>query len=749
MVSNEIPDQHSILETCASLCSAQPSSVFDIGDLVLQLYGERENDISGLASFFIEVLVRARDEMQELQAPKDECLPETSRFNGPLQLLAVILSKSTALLDNVRVTGENDLSVVKAILDFLREWRSRVKRAPADAISTPFVPKVVDSCLLSLASAFEVNYKPVFKHKFKKDKKPVENEDLAESPLELAASKVSELLPPVDQPTGDSMAEATTVALDVLRYSTRNFGSSQYHQIEKDDSASSYVPCPASSTEAALELLKTVCKHRKCAELILAEQGHQIILHLPAVLSSQSLDSLVSAILRHLVEEPSVLQAAMEASIRSTMTRKAGGIFNYSPSKDQAISLRQFMVSFSSLACRDSETFISAMKSTCTFKKEGKKILVSLSKPQEPEKNNEQAGGTPTGKPSSSKCAQKISPAKKQSKKIASCILNIVDALIGRMLSLVHYMKLLVDTGNKNSLETRRKIITHLGISEEKEDSCESYILSQQALCLSTMTELLQSFSGCVSAFLRRDADPIKAWMSEDVDTWLESIVGNNAKKDKMTKRSKGKDASTNLGTESESMCFLVAQIIGNQISHNFDLPIALRDNVSRQACYLLSILSQRSLEGQKRVILQITRILTAWSHDSSSSQTAKDFRNIGNSSRKEVTRDIEGALTLLSFLILSQWRTEEIIKQQNGLIDAFLESGIVKTLADILPNLQLQGTGIERNKMLATVLIRSLEKLTSVCLRKEQSITDTGGESDLNQFMSHLNQSRCELSVA
>jgi hypothetical protein len=545
------------------------------------------------------------------------------------------------------------------------------------------------------------------------------------------------------------MVEAATVALHVLRYSTQYFESKNYPQIGKDNSASSYAPCPSSSTEAALELLKTVCKHRKCAELVLAEQGHQIILHLPAALSSQSVDSLVSAILRHLVEEPTVLQAAMEASIRSTMTRKAGGIFNFNSSKDQPISLRQFMVSFSSLACRNSEIFISAMKSTCTFKKEGKKILVSLSKPQEPEKNNDQAGVTPPGKPSSSKCAQKVSPAKKQSKKIASCILNIVDALIGRMLSLVHYIKLLVDTGSKNAFETRKKIINRLGISEEKEASCESYILSQQALCLSTMTELLQSFSGCVSAFLRRDADPVKAWMSEDVDTWLECIVGSDSKKDKVAKRSKGKDASTSLGAESESMCFLVSQIIGNQISQNVALPVALRDNVSRQACYLLITLSQRSLEGQKRVVHQITRILTSWSHDSSSPQTPKDFRNIDNVSRKEVTSDVEGALTLLSFLISSQWRTEEIIKQQTGLIDAFLESGIVKTLADILPNVQLQGTGMERNKILATVIIRSLERLTSGCLRKEQSITDAGDESDLNQFMSHLSQSRCELSIA
>jgi hypothetical protein len=154
-------------------------------------------------------------------------------------------------------------------------------------------------------------------------------------------------------------------------------------------------------------------------------------------------------------------------------------------------------------------------------------------------------------------------------------------------------------------------------------------------------------------------------------------------------------------------------------------------------------------LEGQKRVVHQITRILTSWSHDSSSPQTPKDFRNIDNVSRKEVTSDVEGALTLLSFLISSQWRTEEIIKQQTGLIDAFLESGIVKTLADILPNVQLQGTGMERNKILATVIIRSLERLTSACLRKEQSITDAGDESDLNQFMSHLSQSRCELSIA
>eukprot|EP00890_Picochlorum_soloecismus_P001249 jgi/Picsp_1/2124/NSC_05589-R1_ubiquitin-protein ligase 1 len=742
LISNQIPDQNGILEVCASLCSVHSSSVFDIGELILQLYGERDDDINHLASFFIDLLGRARAEMQDLEALREGCFGEMSRFNGPLQLLAVILTKSTALLDKSR--SQNKF-IIEAILNFLREWRNLVKRTPASAQSIPLVPKAVDSCLLSLASAFECHYKPLFVQKLRSDKDPVEDGALAQSPLELAASKVSELLPPVDQSSADSMTEAATVALDVLRCSIL-YVESPHLQLGKDDSENSYMPCPRSSTEAALELLKTVCKHRKSAELVLSEQGHQTILHLPAVLTSQPVDNLISAILRHLVEEPSVLQAAMEASIRSTMTKK-GGIFNYSSGKDQPIPLRQFMASFSSLACRNSEIFISAMKSTCTFKKEGKKILVSLSKPQEAEKNNDQAGVTPPGKPSSSKCVQTISSAKKQNKKIASCILNVVDALIGRMLCLVRCMKLLVDTGSKNPLETRREIINQLGISEDKEASSESYILSQQILCLSTMTELLQCFSGCVSAFLRRDADPIKNWTNEDPDAWLQSFFGSYSKKDKFAKRSKGKekDTSTNLGLESESRCFLVAQIIGHQISHNFALPAALRENVSRQACYLLSTLSQRSLEGQKRVIHQITRILTSWSHDKSSPQPRKDFRNIDKTSGKEVTANVEGALSLLSFLILSQWRTEEIIKQQNGLIDAFLESGIVKILADILPNMQMQlnGTGMERNKILATVLIRTLEKLTSVCLRKQQAITEPGGESDLSHFMSHLNQSR------
>jgi len=744
-MSNRIPDQKDILEICAALCSVNSSSVFDVSELVLQLYGERSNDITQLDSFFIDLLVRATGEMQDLGALKAACFGETSRFNGPLQLLAVILTKSTAFLERVRV---RDKSIIDAILSFLREWRSLVKRTPGSDLSFPLVPKAVDSCLLSLASAFESHYKPLSVQKPRTDKAPVGDDALTVSPIEIAASRICELLPPVDQSVADNMAEAATVALDVLRYSIQYVESSPHPQSGKDDLENSYLPCPRSSTEAALELLKTVCKHRKSAELVLSEQGHQVILHLPASLSSQPVDHLISAILRHLVEEPSVLQAAMEASIRSTMTRK-GGIFSYSSGKDQHIPLRQFMASFSSLACRNPEVFISAMKSICTFKKEGKKILISLSKPQE-EKNNEQAGVTPPGNPSSSKCAQKISPAKRQSKKIASCILNVVDALIGRMLCLVRCMKLLMDTGSKNASETRKKIINQLGVSEEKESSSESYILSQQVLCLSTMTELLQSFSGCVSAFLRRDADPMKSWMIEDVDTWLQAFSSNNSKKDKFIKRSKGKEkeASTNIGLESESVCFLIAQIIGNQISHKFALPVSLKENVSRQACYMLSTVSQRSLEGQKRVIQQITRILTSWSHGRSSSQPLKGFRNVDNAIKKEVTTDVEGALTLLSFLILSQWRTEDIIKQQNCLIDAFLDSGIIKVLADILPNIQLNGTGMERNVIQATVLIRSLEKLTSVCLRKQQSITDPGDGSELNQFMTHLNESRCELRV-
>ncbi len=58
---------------------------------------------------------------------------------------------------------------------------------------------------------------------------------------------------------------------------------------------------------------------------VLAARGPRLILGLPAAALRAELEPAVSAIFRHLLEDPLTLQAAMEAEIRNVLSSWAGG----------------------------------------------------------------------------------------------------------------------------------------------------------------------------------------------------------------------------------------------------------------------------------------------------------------------------------------------------------------------------------------------------------------------------------------
>ena len=52
---------------------------------------------------------------------------------------------------------------------------------------------------------------------------------------------------------------------------------------------------------------------------VLREKGHRLILDLPVSALGPELEPYMTALMRHILEDPATLQAAMEAEIRSTL----------------------------------------------------------------------------------------------------------------------------------------------------------------------------------------------------------------------------------------------------------------------------------------------------------------------------------------------------------------------------------------------------------------------------------------------
>ncbi|DBB00800.1 TPA: hypothetical protein ACH3X1_000730 [Trebouxia sp. C0004] len=123
-------------------------------------------------------------------------------------------------------------------------------------------------------------------------------------------------------------------------------------------------PQPASSTQAVVQVLARVTKSHKVALKVLAARGPRLILEMPGACFLPEHEPYVSAIFRHILEDPVTLQAAMEAEIRNTLSARglhadaAGG-------SSAAMPVRQFLSTISPVIAREPAVFVEAMANTC------------------------------------------------------------------------------------------------------------------------------------------------------------------------------------------------------------------------------------------------------------------------------------------------------------------------------------------------------------------------------------------------
>lgn len=84
-------------------------------------------------------------------------------------------------------------------------------------------------------------------------------------------------------------------------------------------------PDPRSTCHAVLQLLARLTKQQAVAEAALAAHAHAALLALPPLLFRLELAPYMAAVLRHLLEDPSTLAAAIEAEVRGALAERSRG----------------------------------------------------------------------------------------------------------------------------------------------------------------------------------------------------------------------------------------------------------------------------------------------------------------------------------------------------------------------------------------------------------------------------------------
>ena len=831
LIEWEAPFRMSALEESLGdlleLVRALPANVHDIADALVECYAQDMNLFASLVSKFETLMSDSASRIDRMSSSDLESWACEGRDNilGPvMHLLAAMVNLSQVFRRKFSET------VLRHALKLLDRWKQGcivVKKSKAgNALK---VPKWVDACLLSIALVCEEKFKPDL-HALEKDSNPKSSMPLMENFM----SKIKDMLPPVEGPDVVHFVSASTHAIDCLKMSLK-FADHGWMPPKEEDADSPerfYDPCPRSSVAASLELLATTSKVRKAAGAILNGRGHNLVLSLSEPLHTVDCDRMVAQILRHLVEDDEALQASMEATIRLGMQKKRRGPYPSDISQGfKTFSLKQFVTSFLHLACRDSLIFSRAAEKTCEFSMEGSSIRVNC-KPSVATSGAADAspalpGGeatpataavkaTPADTPSGNaaktsttpntgtlahfedqstlpkknvrgqkeqKGSQK-SPSKKGAKKTPSPVIAVMDAIIGRLIQTST-----PSFAQKMAEANKKRASGETPVSLDPKLTTELYCICQQMLCINLLSTLLASFSHCVTAFLRRDSDPLQEWMAVKhsgkspakalLTPQAKGAIGETGRTATTSKKSKSKEANeskvTNLapkGSQSAvaptsapaaksktplvDMCFLIHYIIRNQVCyHGSTINIPMRQSLSKDACSLLITLSHRSKEGQVRVCRELGCILRSFAYyphlsimtnSEDSSLHGNSIRSLEKKDVRSITADLEGSLVLLATMLsvtapghLSQDGT-----YQREMTESLLSTGFIEVLVDVIASIDLSDVTNDRTKVCLSAIIRSLEKLTSV-RATDKPADGQGMDGDLadsfEELIAHLNE--------
>eukprot|EP01087_Luapelamoeba_hula_P018001 TRINITY_DN5737_c0_g1_i6.p1 TRINITY_DN5737_c0_g1~~TRINITY_DN5737_c0_g1_i6.p1 ORF type:complete len:3934 (-),score=815.66 TRINITY_DN5737_c0_g1_i6:63-11864(-) len=331
---------------------------------------------------------------------------------------------------------------------------------------------------------------------------------------------------------------------------------------------------PKPTLHAVLQLLARLTRDYELALQFLKQGG------LAALLKLQGAPiNLLSSILRHLLEEPSLLQSVMESEIKTIMHKPA--------SRGEAIRPKNYLLSCSSLITRDPATFLRATTNVCRLKDPRaasarlaivlaetttstakkpttQKLTDSASKKsEETETTISESSGSPLGK------------SMTKSKRPPPSLIQVINELTDALMQPKSAEPVPVSRKGKEKLT--------------KEDTAHQSSLSTMEI-LTVLTEFVTAYPPCAAVLMRRHI-----------------VAGKSSSKAKRSRTKSGSKADSSSLDSSVSACNVVSFILRELIPSVAGVQSAEKrkqENVA--AANLLAALAQRP-DGRRRIIKELT----------------------------------------------------------------------------------------------------------------------------------------------
>ncbi|KAK8313240.1 hypothetical protein V6Z12_D01G095700 [Gossypium hirsutum] len=655
------PPIDDILNASVKLFQSSDNMAFSLTDLLVTLCNRNKGeDRPKVLSFLI----------QQLRL----CPLDFSKDSSALCMISHIVALLLSEDGNTReIAGQN--GVVPAVLDILIDFKAK-----NDAGNEIMAPKCISALLLILDNMLQSRPRL-----FSETVEGTQTVSQPDSSGDHASLTVPEPVTEKKSASDANEKEPITSFEKILGKSTGylTVDESQKLLLLACELIKQHVP--AMVMQAVLQLCARLTKTHALALQFLENGGLAALFSLPRTCFFPGYDTVASAIIRHLLEDPQTLQTAMELEIRQTLSgsRHAG-----------RVSPRTFLTSMAPVICRDPVVFMKAATAVCQLESSGGRPFVVLLKEKEREKDKLKASGAEVGLASNepvripeNRVNDGTGKCSKGHKKIPANLAQVIDQLLeivlkypsakGQEDSATGLISMEIDeptskVKGKSKVEETRKM------ESENERSAG---LAKVTFVLKLLSDILLMYVHAVGVILRRDSEMGQLRVSNQSDT------------------------SGSPG--------IVHHILHRLLPLSVDKSSGLdewRDKLSEKASWFLVVLCGRSSEGRKRVINELVKALSSLSNVESNSM---------NSSLVPDKRVF--AFADLAYSILSKNSSSSNLPGTGcspDMAKSMIEGGVVQCLTNILEVVDLDHSDAPKT---VSLMLKALESLTRAANANEQ----------------------------
>ncbi|KAK3425256.1 hypothetical protein EUGRSUZ_F02042 [Eucalyptus grandis] len=452
---------------------------------------------------------------------------------------------------------------------------------------------------------------------------------------------------------------------------------------------------PAMIMQAVLQLCARLTKSHTLALQFLDNGALPALFSLPKACFFPGYDTVASAIIRHLLEDPQTLQSAMELEIRQTVSgnRHAG-----------RLSPRTFLTSMAPVISRDPAIFMRAATAVCQVESSGGRNFVVLSKEKEKPKTSSEHSLhlTETGRATESKVLEGSAKCSKVHKKVPANLTQVIDQLIDIVLKFPS-TKGQEECGNCSSpMEVDEPITKVKGkskVGDNKKNELEfdrSAGLAKVTFVLKLMSDILLMYAHAVGVILKRDLEMAQLQVSSN--PYSSGILHH-----------------------------ILHHLL--PLSANKSLgPDEWRDKLSEKASWFLVVLCGRSGEGRRRVICELVKTLSSFSNLESNSARTVLLPD------KKVFSFVE-----LAYSVLSKNSSPGTLPGSGcspDIAKSMIDGGMVQCLTGILQVIDLDHPDAPKT---VNLIVKSLESLTRAANMNEPVIKPDG--SNKKKFVGSIDR--------